>query len=119
VGTNYYHETKPPCECCGREFPRVHIGKSSVGWTFSFHGGDEGAEGLESWADWHRRLREGGRIVDEYGDEISFDGFVELVESKRASPNNQTLYCRVHHREFSGDYWLDSEGNSFGRGNFS
>lgn len=100
----------------------VHIGKSSLGWTFSFHGRDEGAEGIESWADWRARLREGGRIMDEYGRAISFEEFAALVVSKHLSGrNNHTTYCRIHHPERAArsDVWLDPEGHSFSRGVFS
>lgn len=37
MGTNYYLHTKPDCECCGRGFEPLHIGKSSGGWCFSLH----------------------------------------------------------------------------------
>ncbi len=37
MGTNYYLHEKPDCECCGRPFEALHIGKSSSGWCFSLH----------------------------------------------------------------------------------
>jgi len=50
MGTNYYHRTNI-CEKCGR-FDETHIGKSSWGWTFSFHG----PNGVSSYANWLKTL---------------------------------------------------------------
>ncbi len=36
MGINYYHRTNI-CKECGR-YDERHIGKSSHGWQFSFHG---------------------------------------------------------------------------------
>lgn len=126
MGTNYYHHSQA-CPCCGRSDPRVHIGKSSAGWTFSFHGGDLGAEGVRSWKDWQGRLstatQNGGRIVDEYGAEITLAELVGVVEDRhdpRGPLQNHTVYCRTHHPEHAErDCWLDPEGHSFSRGEFS
>ena len=68
MGTNYYAETEPPCKCCGSEYEKLHIGKSSVGWCFSLATHDEPE--IRSMDDWRAYLS-GKRIVDEYGDYLT------------------------------------------------
>lgn len=124
MGTNFYHEVEL-CDKC-HNADRIHIGKSSGGWTFSF----QATETIRSYADWLKVLDGGGRIVDEYGSEYTLDEFKKLVEAKRlpladGPPLN-------HAREFTmsplqklyGGYrdgrdFLDPEGNSFSEGDFS
>ncbi len=120
MGTNYYHRTNI-CSCCGR-YDENHIGKSSGGWTFGFHGEKEWDLDLNplgvvaSLSDWKLRL-EKGKIFDEYGVEISLEDFLKLVESKKDAKLNHTEYCREHHP--SEKCWLDDDGNSFAEGEFS
>jgi hypothetical protein len=120
MGTNYYHRTNI-CECCNR-YDETHIGKSSGGWTFSFQGfkkayEDDETEEVLSYADWLNRLQSGGKIFDEYGDEVSLDEFMALVEMKKGEKRNHTIYCRTHHPGL--DNWLDADGHSFSAGEFS
>lgn len=123
MGTNYYHRTNI-CPHCDR-YDEHHIGKSSGGWTFGFHGEREEDSELNplggvvsSFSDWKTRLRE-GKIFDEYEEEISFEKFLQLVEAKRNEKNNHTEYCRVNHSSHAIDCWLDDDGNSFTEGEFS
>jgi hypothetical protein len=118
MGTNYYHERELCDKCHNSE--REHIGKSSAGWTFTFHA----TETIRSFADWKARLSEGGRIVDEYGDEISLPDFVQMVENKRkpwgpkqVPPLNHTIEGRKH--QWGDRNFLDPEGHSFSEGEFS
>lgn len=107
MGTNYYHR-RNVCDCCGR-FDLEHIGKSSIGWQFTFH-----ATATErTFQDWATALRAGGTIEDEYGCGVSVDDFLALVESKRTAPNNHAaLYTQY------GDY-IDPEGYSMSPGDFT
>lgn len=139
MGTNYYWEPSVPCTTCGRPFERVHIGKASAGWTFSFHG----TEQIRSYSDWLENLTT-GRIVNEYGNEVSLDEFKDTVEAKmlwngRLALNHARLalqieplndaerdYRAAHPTDFSGwrkdmqrDVWLDKDGHSFGGYEFS
>ena len=121
MGTNYYHRSNT-CLCCDR-YDEHHIGKSSAGWTFNFHGERDKnpefnplGETIVSFADWKKRLKI-GRIFDEYDEEISFEDFVKLIESKRNEKNNHTLYCRENHPEQK--CWIDENGHSFSEGEFS
>jgi hypothetical protein len=112
MGTNYYHERELCDKCHNAE--REHIGKSSSGWTFSFHATDE----IRSFADWKIRLASGGRIVDEYGDEISLAIFEALVESKKSSPLSHAIEERSH-PDWGNRSFLDPQGHSFSEGEFS
>lgn len=121
MGTNYYHEKEPlnahrcagcsgalHCPKCDGE-PRVHIGKSSVGWTFSFHATDT----IRSYVGWLEALASGGRIVDEYGREVSLRDFVTMVRQKRSARS-------CHALSFPRDRnFVDESGNSFSEGEFS
>ena len=121
MGTNYYWQPNGPsvkCSCCGHtpEPLQHHIGKSSYGWTFSFHTVSE--ENIRTWKDWQEKLK-AGAIVDEYGQTTPLEAFVQLVEVKAASDHN-------HAREYFGDQdrgeqgnYLDPEGHSFSHGYFS
>lgn len=93
MGTNYYAEIKPPCPTCGHGGEKIHIGKSSQGWPFTFRGYDEEHSYsdrtevkavLRDWATWKTwLLSTGGRILDEYGEVLSLDALEELVVTKR------------------------------------
>lgn len=79
MGTNYYIEAKPPCECCGRPFEQQHIGKSSVGWCFTLHV-DGIHRDLPDWiAEWSKQ---GSIIVDEYGSAIPPDEMLETITTR-------------------------------------
>jgi len=113
MGTNYYHETNI-CECCQR-CDVTHIGKSSYGWMFTFHGTDT----IRSWAEWKEALKS-GRIRDEYGELVTAERFGELVEAKRSEQLNHTLYCRNEHPAHAErNCWLDPEGHPFSSSEFS
>ena len=107
MGTNYYwihHE----CSKCGRH-ERTHIGKSSGGWTFTFHATDT----IRSWGEWQTLLSGSGYVIDECGEPISLSDFKELVASKLdATHNHARLYPSA------ADY-LDADGHSMSEGEFS
>ncbi len=74
MGTNFYHRINICSEC--RRYDERHIGKSSVGWQFSFKGwkDSEGRPAIKSWQDWKYILKtfKDGQIFDEYGKEWSY-----------------------------------------------
>lgn len=79
MGTNYYLIEREPCECCGRPYERLHIGKSSSGWHFSLHGIPErDLMDLQSWAN----LLDGKRIEDEYGCEVSCEAMLRIITER-------------------------------------
>ena len=82
MGTNYYLHQKQDCECCGRPFEPMHIGKSSCGWCFALHVmPDDNINTLEDWIDlWSEP---GSFIHNEYGEKISTDDMLEIITGRR------------------------------------
>lgn len=99
MGTNYYLHEKKECECCGREFEPIHIGKSSSGWCFSLHViPDDGINSLDDWrALWSRP---GAYIRNEYGERVSVDDMEKFITQRSGV------------RDFDSDLWW---GRSFYR----
>ena len=99
-------------------YSSMHIGKSSLGWTFTFQETEQykSYKELLTFYENNKKLIE---IHDEYGKKIEIEEFKELVERKRKEPNNHCLYMRKEYPgEDYGDY-LDEEGNSFSKSDFS
>jgi hypothetical protein len=86
MGTNYYAQVDF-CECCKRPAEELHIGKSSGGWAFLFMPHPE--RGLTTWAAWKAYLAT-VPIKNEYGDDVSFEGLSDIVESKQGQWTHQT-----------------------------
>jgi len=127
MGTNYYWH-RDVCDKCKRPAQIVHIGKSSGGWSFSFHGfKNEYGDNLpiRSIDDWEKFIAEPNSvIVDEYDRVVGAAEFWKLVKSKRGGTNH-TEYCRERaaadgsHKYAYEDCWLDGRGNSFSSVEFS
>ena len=93
MGTNYY--------AVERKFSLhrniLHIGKSSCGWKFLFHGYQDyeldwnkphiSINSVEDWKKFLSNTEEYG-ILDEYDEEISYDDFFKLVEEKQKENNS-------------------------------
>lgn len=107
MGTNYYLR-KAVCSKCGRCSQEEHIGKSSAGWTFTFHA----TYNIKSEKGW-REATKSGQIYDEYNRKITYKKFWEHVDSKRNEPNNHAKFSK------EGRSYLDNEGNSFSPYDFS
>ena len=127
LGTNY-HIYSGICGTCRHGERRRHIGKSSGGWSFSFRGYRQPCDGeppITSWMQWHEYLQSEladrhSEIRDEYGRTVSLDEFIAMVEQKKSSKHNHTLYCQTHHPDHARrECWLDEEGNSFCDNEFS
>ncbi len=120
MGTNYYHVEKN-CEHCGHRELR-HIGKSSMGWTFSFQGYSDSPE-IKSYKQWLERLLQGGTIEDEYGETVPLNEFQLMVEQKRNAKKCHATYCLEGHSPYyhptPEQEWLDQDGHSFSLGDFS
>lgn len=126
MGTNYY-VAKNLCECCNRYDEEYHIGKSSGGWAFSFQGYP--AERLTSWKAWKEFLKN-QIIKDEYGDTMSYEDFVQMIETYKAPGYvNENVRKNRQHNEagkndkypwFNPEYdWDDEDGYSFCSREFS
>jgi hypothetical protein len=84
MGTNYYLHQRPDCECCGRSFVPLHIGKSSAGWAFALHVIPE--DRIESLDDWRALWgAPGAYIKNEYGERIPIAD-MELIVTVRNHP---------------------------------
>lgn len=114
MGTNYY-TVENYCNHCNQYKEDLHIGKDSYGWCFSFRGYKYG--GPISWQQWKEYLKD-KLILNEYGEKVSYDSFVELIE-KHKSPSNPA--SRYHHNDegkkkgwFNSEYdWDDEDGYPF------
>lgn len=95
MGTNYYAVTERNfCEHCNRsDVQKIHIGKNSYGWAFSFQGYRKGenhssesvwfddvSENLTSWAEYREWLKD-KTIYNEYDELIHYNTFVNIVET--------------------------------------
>ena len=88
MGTNYYLEEKAPCSTCGREFERLHIGKSSGGWVFSLQAmPDLGINDLPDWME--RWVKPGARIFDEYGKQIEPRDMLITIMARVGKPDKE------------------------------
>ena len=126
MGTNYY-VAKNRCECCNRYDAEYHIGKSSMGWAFTFQGYKWNK--LTSWKEWKEFLKD-QEIMDEYGELKDYDWFVNMVETYK-SPNyvREDGHKNLSHNEqgkvdrrpwFNDEYdWDDEDGYSFTSRDFS
>lgn len=91
MGTNYYTKIKE-CEYCGR-FEEIHLGKSSFGWKFRFNLNEK--KYYKNFEELKEFLKD-KTIKNEYGQEITFEKFIELVEAKQGETNKQTDYGAIN-----------------------
>jgi len=119
MGTNYYFilpENKK-CPYCGHQElnDEIHIGKSSAGWEFGFHGTDK----IRSYNDWLKFFGQNryGTIKNEYNQELSISDFRKVVEERTGY---QDYGLKNHTTEYpSENNWNDDEGYSFSSYEFS
>lgn len=116
MGTNYYWHPKPRCPTCNRCDEPVHIGKSSMGWTFSLHVGqwvDLGDEEIRisGLDDWKRLFAVPGSFIeDEYKEVVSADEMLETITERKAREGHvlsrQSDYDHKHTVPGPGTYDL-------------
>lgn len=83
MGTCYYVKGEPPCQCCGRPYAPVQIGKHSGGWEFTFRA--HASLDLVSRKAWEERLARPDTVIeDEYGKAVSPEDFWKMVDASRA-----------------------------------
>lgn len=83
MGTNYYTKENE-CDHCGR-FDEIHLGKSSMGWQFSFqYNGGQYYKNVEEMKVW----LESKTITNEYGDKVSNEQFWTMVKKKQVPTNS-------------------------------
>ena len=119
MGTNFYMQTRAENGRC-RD---VHLGKSSYGWTFSFHGYRDEYDGqkITNFFEWNKFIAEeldkGGIIFNEYDDIVDHIELIEQIEAKKDG-RNHTDYVQDRskpgyshsHAQYCAK---DSAGNSF------
>ena len=127
MGTNYYTPGDPTCDNPDHT-SRLHIGKSSAGWKFGFHGIPD--LGLTSWQAWREFLAD-RPVIDEYGQMVSLEDFTRIAERRRVGETERHLICRVEptpediaigfggRRPPAGSDYHDSDGHDFNDGEFS
>jgi hypothetical protein len=146
MGTNHYLQIKKSNGRC----QDLHICKTSGGWSPSMRGYNKENHpwyeyDIRSWFEWKVFLRDqiqnkDGLIFDEYNDLLSYDEFVQKIESWQAgatcegSGSKNHAECAIN-GEFGNlyedrtnpeeiakrkkVYWIDPEGYSFHDGDFS
>jgi hypothetical protein len=81
MGTNYYLRFQE-CEHCGHTPQEVHLGKSSLGWTFGLHIIPEceiiDLPSMEKWVK-EKLATSQACICNEYGITLSWQDFLEIV----------------------------------------
>lgn len=125
MGTNYYLVQKE-CTCCGRH-EKVHIGKRSGGWMFSFHAMVDNIPNVRSWKDWQREIKNNESekpIINEYDERLTFEKFFRIVEESKNEKLNHFDYCIQNYAEWAkrtkdGIDWKDEEGWAFCATEFS
>ena len=83
MGTNYYVQTEPcptACEHCSAS-ERIHLGKTSVGWRFSFQAQPDWGP-LNGFIEW-MKLAMSGFITDQYGDAHTLGDLLRLIHDSR------------------------------------
>lgn len=101
MGTNYYTRVNE-CKYCNR-FEEIHLGKSSFGWKFCFN-----LNGKKYYSDFEelKDFIKNKVIKDEYGNEIDYDSFIDLIEEKQNDKNTQKDYGAI---DISGYVFDDCE----------
>lgn len=131
MGTNYYWRYAQ-CAACDR-YDQVHIGKSSWGWSFGFHGFRNSDRDWQpepfgcpvvSRADWIDVLKEHpGVLVNEY-DEVIPDPLTWITALEPPTVDKIAWEDAQRHRPSWADPaddrdWRDAEGFRFYAGEFS
>jgi hypothetical protein len=81
MGTNYYLHEKPDCECCGRSYEPLHIGKSSGGWCFSLHVMPE--DNINTIDDWRTLWSKDGVFIrNEYGEKVPIEEMEQIITDR-------------------------------------
>lgn len=130
MGTNFYLVKR--CSC-GEAFigDKIHLGKSSAGWSFSFRGYrgpynhqlDGFVTQVENIQEWKDLIEQNGfEIEDEYGDKWEIDEFYKISIGKAQKMIDNGKIPLYHAKESKPEYQEDThmiDGHSFSFGEFS
>ena len=105
---NYYTRTKE-CPTCEHKPEGIHLGKSSMGWQFSFqYNGGEYYKNVPEMKKW----LESKEIEDENGDPVTHKEFWDMVKAKQKKKNlNHAEYMHKEYPTHEKEYIID--GYSF------
>lgn len=114
MGTNYYVRNKK-CETCEHTPVDIHLGKSSMGWVFTFQlNGGTYYKNVKEMREWTK----GKHIVDEYERTVSYEDFWRMVEEKQKDPKNLNHAAEMRKQgRLGSDFIID--GYSFTDCDFS
>lgn len=112
MGTNYYTFSEKKCKhedivdgeicwnCFDTGYERIHIGKSSAGWQFSFRAyPDLKLISFDSWIDFLIDKK----IYNEYNEEVKLTDLVDtIIHKQNENFKSHTDYCRALKQ---GDYY--------------
>lgn len=119
MGTNYYAVKRKPTIS-----EPIHIGKSSVGWLFLFQYQNERMwdeipcvwNNYDQVKEWLKKYTVGENapyvIINEYDEIISYDDFIDLVDTKQKEERNQK-------NPDNFEYCDNVDGYRFAKGDFS
>jgi len=114
MSTNYYTELEE-CGHCNR-FRRLHLGKRSAGWQFTFQ--YNSGEFYKSVIEMQAWLSDKD-IFNEYGEKMNHDDFWQMIEIRQNDPvcRNHAEYCRKQYGKREDTMLID--GYSFINSEFS
>ena len=107
MGTNYYLHEKSDCECCGRPFDPLHIGKSSGGWCFTLHVIPE--DNINTLEDWKLLWNKQGSIIrDEYGSKFAVVEMEDIITNRSwvKNTNKKNQQCNLARHEIDGSHCI-------------
>jgi hypothetical protein len=99
MGTNYYTAMKK-CPECGNKPEGIHLGKSSMGWQFSFqYNGGTYYKNVVEMREWLKDKQ----IEDEYGDPVTQEDFWLMIEAKQKPEfKNHAEYVKQEYPSSAG-----------------
>src|SRR5574337_656967 len=98
MDTNYYLHAKAPCECCGRPYEPLHIGKSVVGWCFALHVIPK--LGLDSLKAWMRAFDVQGTVIyNEYDEKVGVEEMLRIITKRGREPEWEANWYRGYPSE--------------------
>jgi hypothetical protein len=108
MGTNFYVEktSEGCCEHCTTK-ERIHLGKSSIGWKFSFYADPSWPreDALKKWM----QLSASGPLVDEYGETVNREDLLSKIIYKQGGLS----HCVDNGPDITGPYFSMFKDNHF------
>lgn len=100
---NYYVKTEK-CRECGHKPEGIHLGKSSMGWTFSFqYNGGKYYKNIEEMKEWLKDEK----IENEIGEIVPHKDFWEMVEIKQKEKLNHADFMKKHYPGSTTDFKIE------------